>query len=393
MDSARLRSRRYFGSYFKGRHFVASALAACISTSAVAADTGKSKGFLVSWFHVAQYYDTEGRDCPKGLNPGPEQYYRRELAAIGKSQAEIDAYIANFLDLSRMGDNAPMVQMRGRIDGKPTDVYAHPYSVPDPNIYVIEGPNGYGFNLDGKDKPGDFYDPDTGEKGVDNQLYRVMGCINEIRPHSPTEYAPLPTSYWSVVQEVMPAMLIEISGIDNEQNDDDVTVAIYRAQERAQSNSNGGLLGGLSFHIDPNPRWHNIMRGKIKDGVITTEPTNLNIATDPFVMPEHKFTQARLRLQIAENGDMKGRLGAYHAWYPYYWMYGVGTWGVEATNNIDLPGFYYALKKNADADPDPKTGENTSISLAYQIDAVPAFIIHDDQTKAGRARGKLARSE
>ena len=375
------------------RSIVAGALAACIAVSAHAGEAGKSKGFLVSWFHVAQYFDAQGRDCPHGINPGPEQYYRRELAAIGKSKAEIDDYIKNFLDLSKMSDTAPVVQMRGRVNGQPTDVYAHPDSVPDPQIYTVEGPYSYGFNLDSKEDTGNFIEPDSGEKGIDNQLYRVTNCINEIRPHSPTEYAPLPTSYWSVVQEVMPAMLIELSGIDDEQNDDDVTVAFYRAQERAQSDSNGGMLGGLSFHIDPNPRWHNIMHGKIKNGVVTTEPTNLNIATDPFVMPEHKFTRARLRLQIAANGNMKGRLGAYHAWYPYYWMYGVGTWGVEATNNIDLPGLYYALKRAADADPDPKTGENTSISLAYQIDAVPAFVIHDDQPTAGKVRGKLARSE
>lgn len=375
MDSARLRP------------IIAGALAACVSVSAFsvsaqAADTGKSKGFLVSWFHVAQYFDTQGRDCPKGINPGPEEYYKRELAAIGKSKAEIDEYLKNFLDLSRMGDSAPIVQMRGRVNGQPTDVYAHPDSVPDPHIFTVEGPHSFGFNLDGREDTGNFVEPDTGEKGIDNQLYRVTNCINEIRPHSPTEYAPLPTSYWSVVQEVMPAMLIEISGIDDEQNDDNVTVAIYRAQERAQSDSNGGMLGGMSFHIDPNPRWHNIMRGKIVNGVVTTTPQNLNIATDPFVMPEHKFTQARLKLNIAENGNMKGRLGAYHNWYAYYWMYGVGTWGVEATNNIDLPGLYYALKKHADADPDPKTGQNTSISLAYQIDAVPAFIIHDDKSTA-----------
>jgi hypothetical protein len=352
---------------------------AAFGSSASASET---KGFLISWFHTAQYYDDKGRDCPKGINPGPEQYYRRELASIGKSQAEIDDYISKFLDLSHMGDNTPTVQMRGRVNGKPTDVYANPTSVKDPNIYVVEGPYGYGFNMDGKDKPGDFVDPDTKEKGVDNQLYRVTGCIQEIRPHAANEYAPLPTSYWSVVVEVMPAMLLEVSGIDNDQNDDDVTVAIYRGQERAQRDSNGGMLSGLSFRVDPNPRWHNIMHGRIKNGVIYTDQKDLEIATDPFVMPEMKFKNARLRLAIDKDGNLSGKLGAYHKWYPFYWVYGVGTWGVEATNNIDLPGLYYALKKNADADPDPKTGENQSLSLAYQIDGVPAFVVHDEKKSA-----------
>lgn len=379
------------------RIIACAAIAAGAMLSATEPTTaGETRGFLVSWFHTAQYFDAKGRDCPKGINPGPEIYYRRELAYAGKSQAEIDDYIKRFLDLSHMGDNTPTVQMRGRVNGKATDVYAVPTSVPDPHIFVVEGPYGYGFNMDGKDKQSDFIDPDTNEHGVDNQLYRVTGCIQEIRPHAADEYAPLPTSYWSVVVEVMPALLLEVSGIDDYKNDDDVTVSFYRAQERAQRDSNGGMLGGLSFRVDPNPRWHTTLRGRIKDGVIYTDEANLNIATDPFVMPEHKFKKTRMRLEIGADGNLKGRMGAYHAWYPFYWVYGVGTWGVEATNNIDLPGLYYALRRNADADPDPKTGENSSLSLAYQIDAVPAFVIHDEKTSAQKQalpRGKLARSE
>jgi hypothetical protein len=40
---------------------------------------------------------------------------------------------------------------------------------------------------------------------------------------------------------------------------------------------------------------------------------------------------------------------------------------------IDLIGIFYDLKRFADAAPDPATGENTAISSAYFIEAVPAF--------------------
>jgi len=36
---------------------------------------------------------------------------------------------------------------------------------------------------------------------------------------------------------------------------------------------------------------------------------------------------------------------------------------------------YYALKRNADGIPDPKTGENTAISAAFRFTAKSAFVV------------------
>ena len=280
--------------------------------------------------------------------PEPETYYRRELARIGMPKPDIEDYIKNFLDLSKALKNIPVIEMRGRIDGKPVDVYANPTSVPDPHIYVVEGPMGYGFNLDGKDKKGDFIDPETGEHGVDNQLYRVVGCINELKSHTLNDHAPLAVNYWNVVVEQMPAWLVEIEGVTDPQNSDNVTVGIYRALEPPTKDSAGGLLTGLTFHADPNPRWQNKVHGKIVNGVLTTDIFDMNMLGDPFWMQEFHFKQARMRMRIAPDGTLKGILGGYHAWFPYYFLYATGGWGVEATNNIDLPGLYYALRREAD---------------------------------------------
>ena len=40
---------------------------------------------------------------------------------------------------------------------------------------------------------------------------------------------------------------------------------------------------------------------------------------------------------------------------------------------MDLAGVYYAMRRLADGVPDPATGENTAISAAYFLEAVPAF--------------------
>ncbi len=355
----------------------------------------KTLGFVVSWFNVAEYADPQGRDCPHGVNDGPEIYYRRELKQSGLPQAQIDKYINEFLDLSKFATTIPVAQMRGRVDGKPADVYANPESMPDPNIKLVEGPMGYGFNLDGKVKAGDFTDP---EKGVKNQLYRVIGCINELKTHTLTDRPPLQLNYWNVLYEQMPAWVIEISGVEDPQNSPDVTVTITRALEAPTKDSGGNVETNLTFTSDPNPRWHNVLHGRIKDGVLTTDSADVNMLGDPFWIQEFHFKDARLRLKIAQDGSLRGFLGGYHPWFPFYWQYGSEGWGVDATNNVDLPGLYYGLKKTADGYPDPKTGQNTMISSAWLVEAVPAFVTHESDRDRraelspaqaeGAARGK-----
>ncbi len=371
------------------------AVLALTTSFAAPAMAGQTKGFVVSWFNQAEYADPQGRDCPHGVNDGPEIYYRKELSAIGMSHEAVEKYINDFLDMSKYRQTIPIAQMRGRINGKPADAYAIPTSVPDPHLKLVEGPMGYGFNLDGKVGKGDFTDPETGEKGVKNQLYRVIGCINELKTHTLTDRPPLQLNYWNVLYEQMPAWLVEIDGVDDPKNNKDVTVTITRAFEAPTKDSGGNVETNLTFSSDPNPRWHNVVHGTMKDGTITTDTFELNMLGDPFWVQEFHFKNAKMRLQIAEDGSLRGFIGGYHAWFPFYWQYGSEGWGVDATNNIDLPGFYYALKNAADADPDPKTGENRMISSTWLMEAVPAFVTHADDRRAeltptteGAARGK-----
>ncbi len=340
------------------------------------ANAAQTKGFVVSWFAQAEYADPQGRDCPHGVNDAPEVFYRKELTQSGLPKAEVDKFIAEFNDLTKIKTTIPVAEMRGRIDGKPADVYAFPDSMPDPHIKLAEGPMGYGFNLDGKVKPGDFTDPETREKGVKNQLYRVFGCINEFKTHTLTDHQPLQLNHWNILYEQMPALLIEISGMDDPQNDADVTVTITRAMEAPSKDTAGNVETNLTFTSDPNPRWHNVVHGRVKDGMLVTDKFDLNMMTDPFWVQEFHFKDARLRLKIADDGSIRAFLGGYHAWFPFYWEFASEGWAIEFTNNLDLPGFYYALKNTADADPDPKTGQNRMISSTWQIEAVPAFVTH-----------------
>ena len=96
---------------------------------------------------------------------------------------------------------------------------------------------------------------------------------------------------------------------------------------------------------------------------------------DSLDQPEIKFAQTHMRLNIAADGSVRGVLGGYQPWATVY--YGFADQGhiKEYAGSINLPALYYALKRNADYDPDPKTGENRQISSAYLIEAVPAFVV------------------
>ena len=50
----------------------------------------------------------------------------------------------------------------------------------------------------------------------------------------------------------------------------------------------------------------------------------------------------------------------------------------------NCPAMYAAFKQMADGDPDPKTGQCTTISSAYGVEAVPAFLVHPPEGKGAK---------
>jgi hypothetical protein len=47
----------------------------------------------------------------------------------------------------------------------------------------------------------------------------------------------------------------------------------------------------------------------------------------------------------------------------------------------DCPTFAQAVKRYADGFKDPKTGQCTALSTAFNIEAIPAFVIHPEDAK------------
>ncbi len=351
----------------------AAALLAALPGSAAA----ETRGYVFSMIHLATYGEAkhgDGSVCPQGGNGGTPEIKVRTLVTKGYTKEEARKLVAssggrggNLTD--EKGRKLVIeYEYRGRFDGKPAKIADFPASVPDPNIELATGKYAFGFNLNGKMEPDAYEDPTTHEKGVDNNLWRVLGCFDAYNIRLPVRVYSEEYS-WDSAIDSMPAWLLSISGADLS-GDGPVTVTFDRSLDILQRNTQGGVLSGSTFVIDTDPRFHSTFKGYIKDRVLTIEPGgSFAMQGESQFYPVLRFTNTQLRLQLDPDGSLKGLIGGYTPWADYYTYLSVRD---EDQSQVDLPGVYYAFKRLADGPVDPVTEEGT-ISSAFWMEAVPAY--------------------
>lgn len=351
------------------------ALCAGMMPQAAAAER---RAFVFNWFYAGVY--TQDDSCPEGINPLSNGILRNALTLAGKSDEETTSIVESVVAGAGARDarearNA--IIQRGRVQGKPANVYLNPLSAADPGFKTAVGRYAYGFNLDGKGagKAGTFEDPETAEKGVDNAYYRVIGCIENHQAPPGTDPV-YPISTWDTLRESMPAWVLTVEGKDLSR-DGDVTVTFDRAINTAMRDAHGEVLVDQTFQVDPDPRSHHVFTGKIKNGVLTAKVPSLYILGDEFLGYELDFTRVQLRLNFKEDRSAEGLLGGYVKWMPLYVQHAGAGITAESMRGIDVIGLYRAYLKLADAEPDA-TGQNTRLSSAWRVKLLPAFVIPPD---------------
>jgi hypothetical protein len=103
---------------------------------------------------------------------------------------------------------------------------------------------------------------------------------------------------------------------------------------------------------------------------------------DPGYTRDLELLRARVSLEMKTDGSLTGYVGGYRPWEPVYrgWVNARGP-VIESLTWVQLPGVYYALRRNADFSPTGPTGEKTHISFALRIEALPAFVMTPDASK------------
>ena len=321
-------------------------------------------GYVMTDLFWAVYQTADAKEeCPKGFNSGP----REQFTAL-------------FPDHEAM--TVEETQLKQEIETW------HPTTEPDGfSFYDVEGELSWGLNLDDKISPNDFSHPD-GKRGIDNEVYRAVGCIIGFRGPLGVEFI---FQNKAIIDERYNRMMVELAGVDNLKNDEEVTVTLYRGLDNLLTDATGlKAMAGGSQRVDM--RWGTSLirqtTGKIVDGTLTTEPISdvvipwMNLGVKSI----HIIRDMRLELELSSSGAT-GLVAGYadvDTWYKQL----IRNDSTHHLSNGEISGIslYKALRRLADGHPHPETGENTSISTALDVKMVQVFIVHPETMRASTAK-------
>lgn len=239
-----------------------------------------------------------------------------------------------------------------------------------------DGKLAYGINLGSKKTKAQFRSP-NGEKYVDNQLWRVTGCMKHFR-----EFGDPENANHTLFSTAAPT-LIEITGIDNELNDAKVSVTVYNSADVLQTDSRGRALPNASFSADSRPELIAHTHGKIVDGVLTTEPVDIRLRYKEQIIDNvRELRGARIQARLKPDGAIEGGFYGYYTLDSYYDSIRQMSQLGANLSSLSCPTIYSAIHQYADGYPDPKTKRNTAISSALNFVGVSAFVIRPSDKPA-----------
>lgn len=345
------------------------ALALSLSLAARPAQA-ETRGYVISWFATATYIRNFKENCPQDRNKGRTELDIRRLTEIGYTREQATRIVGTGTVTLPAQYEQRIATNAVQTNGRHVSIYNYPDATKDPNIETVTGRYAYGFDLGGTNAAAKFEDPDTHQK-VDNQLWRAVGCTESFNKVPPGKPYPEELS-WNLMIDSAPAWTLQISGVDLSK-DGPVTVTLDRATQHLERDANGDVEADGTYIIEPHSSSHNVFRGQIKDGVLTITPANLYLQGElPFYF-EIALRDAHMRIEAGPEGKLVGYWGGYLNWRNYMYMY-----TSRPPNGADSIGLFWAVKKMADANPDPKTGENRDISGTFRMEALPAYLAQTD---------------
>jgi hypothetical protein len=338
-----------------------------------------SKTYVVSWSEPAFYYGAKegtvepGTDCPKGVNHEPN--WTKVMMDAGYTEAQAK-WLRNPANPTR---SAIHDQNQMAFRGKDwANVYIHPTSTPESGEFLpVTGTIGEGINLDGDAKTG-FTSP-SGEPGIDNNLYKALGCWKMYRGPAKLSYGALANNNYMKEGSWTIVMVVSGKGSDP-MNDKDVQVGFYESPDKLVKDGNGDVARDYSFSIRPSAKFEGLFTAKtVKGQIVSTKAENEIWLRDPSYERQVQLLKAQIKLQMEPDGTLTGFVGGYRPWEDLYkaWVHARGP-VMESVYWMRLPDIYYALKRYADYSPPGAKGVKTHISYDLRIEAVPAFVMTPD---------------
>ncbi len=330
-------------------------------------------GFVVKdWF--TSVYETKFVDeCPEGVAIANDEIWWRRLDRAARDELTGKGMIQA---LNRVGVSFA----RGR-NGE--NVCLEPDSVDDPLHRVVEGKLSFGVDMDGtsdgkataKTCAHDNFTHPDGTPGIDNQMYRLVGCTYGWRKNVGTVDA---NANEMRNTSGLGMILIDVSEVDDPRNDDDVTVTFYRSVDQWVQDSHGAPLPFQTYNIEVvegKQRYGDSLKGKIKDGVLQTATGDVRIPYyGNYIFYHTTIRDMALKLDIAKSAESAvGLITGYYDLADFvYYIGGLGA--VVPVNGINCPSLVKSARELADGYPDPATGQCTALSSAFDILAYAAYV-------------------
>lgn len=248
-----------------------------------------------------------------------------------------------------------------------------------------------GVDLDHKNSADDFADG-KGNHGIDNQFLRVVGCSHSFMPGG------MSNSFEIEMHAGSWGILFELSGVDDLQNDDQIQVRILANADPIQLSPKREPLAYASYAYDHQPAFVAQTTGRLVDGVLTTEPVDMQFHNVTNSMWTKRILNSGvIRAKIDETGRLSGVLAGYtpvESAYDLSFGYRsaekpLGQLAPEALRmhtangssfvlGYTCAGVYQALVDLADGDWQEEQQGYTSISTQYLIEAIPAFVVEEE---------------
>ncbi len=344
--------------------------------SAVEVKNG-TMGFVIEDWFLSTFQSKFADECPEGIAISNDELWWR-----GMSKQERAAKTNN--GLTDVTTRAAVAIPRGP-NGE--NVCFSPTVVKDPPMRTVKGKYSYGANLDGttdghataKSCAHEKFTGVDGTVGVDNQLYRWLGCAHGWRKAVARHVDE--NSVEGRRTTGLGMILIEVTGVTDPRNSDNVTVRFYRSIDSFSLDAKGHPIPYSSYriqlHPDGKPRFGDALKGSIKEGVLTTERGDVTLPYyGNYTFIDATIRDMAIRLEISDTAaPTKGLITGYYDLERYlYYLLGQGR-AAATTHGDSCPALYDAASRMADGYPDPKTGLCTGISSAFDITASPAFVV------------------
>lgn len=398
-----------------------------LATSMMAIGTQASaweRTFAIDAFAPASFYagrpgttDDKAADCPHGVAPvrdleralkfTPWRTDAERKTMLVAENGDLDSADAVRMPVPQAGargggDNAaadggnPAVRYRAPANPRTSLYYRgfapdvntvyNPMGAVDAGMFEVSGTTAYGFDLDDNPATGGFVSPE-GVAGIDNSYYRALGCTYQNRGSRGVAYEVQFSN--DHMRDGLQTIVMRITGAKDAMNDDDVTVEIGYSPDKLVKDARSNVTPNYSFRIDVNDPRYSKFKAKIVNGeLVARDLKTLKIPEfaymDTLTVDPLKLSNARIQIKLTPDGKAEGLIGGYRYWADYY---AKDAWNIPLIDgpgrenffHTDLIAEYYALQRNADGLPDPKTGRMTGISAAYEFTAVPAVVLVSDK--------------